>query len=807
MQSDGVALPPFRPSRELLLGFMRGMGASENNASSAIRILEDLVQSEPTDTMRMSLDDCKDLINTLLRSCALLGLGHAIPTIFHLLVSSSQPSIRSSAFELVSNSDVDYVMSLLMASVAFTSDPKESMRYILGIQIESGLLPPALVFHSMVIEAQAQAWSKNPQTQLSVTLGLGTLPFRSFMLIGAVKHVSVMREFLSTCITNYKDLAHLMMTSSYEFEWKVHSSISSVYLCSHDVLRESVAQLFNVVGASSEELLAVDGVLVKYILEFSTRDLAEKMVSTDINTTYTRDSGTIGAPGNWSRGNPFGVYLCLQHLFGRFVAVKTRAAKEALSNQLNLALGKMGSAHALWMFGSRCIRLMTVIYCADDRSFPRFIQFLFRSLTTCAKLFDEVNGGADDITIVSMLGAFSDGRVGLDVFKIINKLFPLTDNPPTRPIAAAFIISTLEWNSENPLTVVRTLCELELCDHVDTEQLEERLLERCCEKPSKAIHEYVMTFFPADSKERWLAAVRIAQRTLHWNEPSWRDFLSSLLFKFHEPSAMATISADIETILQSDNRILAPARCADRPLDRSMGLESGEPYGSDFYERLTVIYVDNKVAVEEARTYLTAAADACCSSADEVYAVGVDAEWRPDRLNTGGEGKSMCALLQLADTERVFILDLIALDAQLEDFLLFFFSSSRITKLGFGIQEDLVRLRCRFPRLQGTCPQSVVDFQQVWSSLRRDPLRYSAAWASTGARSFRERLPRALAIRGLSGLVHLCCGVQLDKREQCSDWEARPLSGDQIRYATLDARCLVDVFQVTRNWELEFMKS
>ena len=34
-------------------------------------------------------------------------------------------------------------------------------------------------------------------------------------------------------------------------------------------------------------------------------------------------------------------------------------------------------------------------------------------------------------------------------------------------------------------------------------------------------------------------------------------------------------------------------------------------------------------------------------------------------------------------------------------------------------------------------------------------------------------------------------GAPLDKAQQCSEWEARPLSGSQLAYAAADAVCLL----------------
>jgi uncharacterized protein len=44
---------------------------------------------------------------------------------------------------------------------------------------------------------------------------------------------------------------------------------------------------------------------------------------------------------------------------------------------------------------------------------------------------------------------------------------------------------------------------------------------------------------------------------------------------------------------------------------------------------------------------------------------------------------------------------------------------------------------------------------------------------------------------GLSGVVGANLGLPLDKTQQCSDWGARPLTAKQLRYASMDAACLV----------------
>ncbi|XP_045145272.1 exonuclease mut-7 homolog [Echinops telfairi] len=169
--------------------------------------------------------------------------------------------------------------------------------------------------------------------------------------------------------------------------------------------------------------------------------------------------------------------------------------------------------------------------------------------------------------------------------------------------------------------------------------------------------------------------------------------------------------------------------------------------------------------------------------------VGLDLEWRPlFRM----AGQPSASLAQLAVEGCVLLLDLHALarppgghGAQaLSQFLGQLLSDPSITKLGYGMTGDLQSLStfCTDLINAGQQIQGSLDLQSVHGQVR---LADQRTWAVDEAR----------APRGLSLLVQQVLGKPLDKAQQLSNWDRRPLRKEQLLYAATDAYCLLEVYQ------------
>ncbi|XP_066138244.1 exonuclease mut-7 homolog [Euwallacea fornicatus] len=174
------------------------------------------------------------------------------------------------------------------------------------------------------------------------------------------------------------------------------------------------------------------------------------------------------------------------------------------------------------------------------------------------------------------------------------------------------------------------------------------------------------------------------------------------------------------------------------------------------------------------------------SGLEDVEVVGIDCEWKP---SFGGQPSEL-ALMQIATHRGVFIIDIVVLGPAApplwQELGKHLFNNSDILKLGFGLSSDIHMIRQALPNLNFDTKQlGFLDLCSLWKHMEKYP---------------KLRLPFEVKKGGpsLSGLVQQCLGKSLDKSEQFSNWEKRPLRESQVYYAALDSYCLLEIYDVLK---------
>lgn len=162
--------------------------------------------------------------------------------------------------------------------------------------------------------------------------------------------------------------------------------------------------------------------------------------------------------------------------------------------------------------------------------------------------------------------------------------------------------------------------------------------------------------------------------------------------------------------------------------------------------------------------------------------VSLDCEWKP----SFGAKQSQVALIQLGTRSMVYLIDTILLNkTEYSSFWFSFYKSflenAEIIKLGFGLEQDLREMKTSIVGLSNikVKGEGYLDLSILWRVLVESELSLPEC-SDKGA--------------SLTALVQTCFGNPLEKSEQCSNWELRPLRETQITYAAIDADVLIRLY-------------
>lgn len=162
----------------------------------------------------------------------------------------------------------------------------------------------------------------------------------------------------------------------------------------------------------------------------------------------------------------------------------------------------------------------------------------------------------------------------------------------------------------------------------------------------------------------------------------------------------------------------------------------------------------------------------------------INVEWRPDEIvqSIYPDCFSLPALIQLNfnNSDRVFLIDCLTLgeNKDIIEHLIFILGNKNITKVFYGLKEDLSRIIALFKYHQK-------DFSAINSIINIHDILCNKF--KTDKFSLKTASQKILNLE-----------IEKNKNLQVSDWELRPLSLSQQKYAAIDAHILMKIYDVMK---------
>lgn len=177
----------------------------------------------------------------------------------------------------------------------------------------------------------------------------------------------------------------------------------------------------------------------------------------------------------------------------------------------------------------------------------------------------------------------------------------------------------------------------------------------------------------------------------------------------------------------------------------------------------------------------------CQRAMEHAIVVGIDAEWPPFMTSSGSPCASVVQLACLIASDgsgelhkKTFVIDIdtVGDKACIRNAFKGLLKNPSCLKIGHSLDTDIKAVSAALDCV-GTPAVGAVEVTQLYTRL----------W-HMGA----PGLHGTFKMKGLSAMLMDILGVSLDKTLQCSAWEKKPLTPEQVLYAANDAACLLDLF-------------
>lgn len=653
------------PSVETVRSLLRGLGGSTQDAC---RVLCDAFALLASGEMKSEEEGepvtprliRRDLVLTLLRSCAGLGRPRCFVAAVETSLNHDDTALQETTASLVSSQDVDFVSVALMTACC-TQDFAEGMAFIAECQ-KLNFLPALLCLFSFALEAMG-CFVDQATSQASVSDSMPTLPFRGLLRVGAVKLVEAKTPLLARLLARKQLLGQ------------------------HDESETAGLRVDSLLwGGPTRPLLAeaCDATATHFSAALS--EIGDDVILDHYAQCYAAHSTGLYA------------LLYLQQLGALSVMVRCKEHKELLVSKTKCSLALLGPLQTIEQFLCDVVDNLIDLEVSNKQQ-AKLMALVLSSAIALEKSRDSAWEGG---TWRELYGRISVSRPCLEVVKEVCRCTKDTAGDEFGAYLNQLLVTFIENRLESPVKIVQMMKQFSLHSVMQSEVMDALLVSYCLE--DSTTHWMALTTYIGDHGPGKRDACRRVCRLLDAAGES--ELMAKMLCRFQvlhdeEFKHVMSPSASLFSASSSDTTTATATGGMEIPSEPVLSIE-------DFPVR--VVFVDSMESLTLASGELLSPLRD--DESESEHLIAIDAEWRP--YSRSGSHHNKVSVLQVAMDGNVFIFDMLAMEQAWEqeqgeadlgdkemsreihlrfaDLMLTLLSSQRIHKLGAVVDISLLLL-------------------------------------------------------------------------------------------------------------------